>query len=106
MRYLSTPEAKAERTQQKAARQERLQRRFDEGDTTLRKTIFGNIKLRRTGGIRIESAEGVRFAYTATPLPLAMGEIAILDEVRKTSIEIETPQQTEQIVPPNSEQSQ
>lgn len=78
-RLLSTPEAKAERNRLQTLHKERLQKRFDEGDPTLRKTIFGKIKQKRTGGIHIESAEGVRFAYASTPLPKAIGETAISD---------------------------
>ena len=81
MGYLKTPEARAERKRQETARQIRLQRRFEEGDTTLRKTLFGNIKPRRTGGMPVDSAEGVRFYHTGTTLPHEIGRVASQTEV-------------------------
>jgi hypothetical protein len=60
---------RAERKHRQAVYQERLQERFEDGDPSLRRTILGNVKIRRTGGIAIASAEGVRFYGTETPLP-------------------------------------
>lgn len=60
---------KEERRKSRAVHHERLQKRFDDGDPSLRRTVFGNIKIRRTGGIAIASAEGLRFYGTGTPLP-------------------------------------
>lgn len=76
-RLLSTPEAKAERNRLQILNKERLQKRLNEGDTTLRKTVFGNIKQKRTRGAVIQSAEGIRFFHSSTTLPKVIGETAI-----------------------------
>jgi precorrin-4 methylase len=79
MRIFSSPEVKAERARLDAIHEARRQSRFDEGDPGLRKTIFGNIKQLRTGGIPVKSIEGIRYAYAATALPQAVGQMALHD---------------------------
>jgi hypothetical protein len=93
MRLMNTPEAKTERERLNLVRQERLQRRFEAGDPTLRKTIFGNISHRRTGGLYIESAEGLRFSHTSIPLPVAIGKTTLLNDIQQSPIEAAIPEE-------------
>ena len=80
-RYLSHSTLRAEMRQIRIDDQEILRRRYEKGDETLRCTLFGKIIRRRLNHVVIESAEGLRFAYTQTTLrsslPQGIGETVL-----------------------------
>ena len=69
MQLLNTPEAKQAANNRKLVRQQQLRERFENGDSTIRKTLLGKFVTKKAGGILIASAEATRYAYTAMPLP-------------------------------------
>ena len=72
---------RAEMRQIRLDNQQILRRRHEKGDRTLRLTLLGNIREKQTQVLTIESAEGLRFAYTQTTLrsslPQGIGETVL-----------------------------
>ena len=77
---------RAEMRQIRLDNQQILRRRHEKGDRTLRLTLLGNIREKQTQVLTIESAEGLRFAYTQTSLPQEIGE-TILNVTRNNELE-------------------
>lgn len=77
---------RAEMIQIRRDNQQILRQRYEKGDRNLRHTLFGNIRVKRTQFPTLESAEGLRFAYTQTSLPKEIGE-TILNVTRNNELE-------------------
>lgn len=87
-RLLNSPEHKAQSKAQRQRHNENLIHRYNDGDRTLHKTIFGTIKPKK--GLIIRSIEGPRFAYTDRPLPRATKTVMHQEQIdaRHSAIEL------------------